>query len=190
MNKKIITIAEIVFALVFVVLLALFMSTINNKGNASNDKLVTTFESINANSLEDYARAKTVKGSRVENAVINYKALTNENKIAVGVTTLVKNDADQYTHYIYGYNTRTNGTYAEYAASSTDPNYINPDADFKPYIVENDNGVVVGIEFVQVGDPQPEPPGATTIPNGARYRGSNSLNNNPEGSNGDTGDDD
>ena len=42
MNQKIITIAEIVFALIFVVLLAVFMATINSKGNAATKAMQLT----------------------------------------------------------------------------------------------------------------------------------------------------
>lgn len=153
MNKKIITIAEIVFALIFVVLLAVFMATINSKGNSANNQLVDVLESTDSSNVKSYPNGGTVKGSTVEMALDQISSLagdintfyigvgTNENGLNEGDLTFEKNKTDKDSIYVKGesYN----------VTDSKDENYINPKADFVCTHDVNNNGIIVGIKFVQ-----------------------------------------
>lgn len=142
MNKKIITIAEIVFALVFVVLLAVFMATINSKGNQANNQFVDTLDSTGGTSITKYETMDSVKGTVVTNAVQNYTTLSSDAKLTVGVAT------KQGDVKLYGYDSKGE-THAMYNEVSTSDNYINPKADFTVKVVRNDNDVIVGLAFAQ-----------------------------------------
>lgn len=154
MNKKIITIAEIVFALVFVVLLSVFMATINTKGNQANNQLVDTLEMSNGTSIDKYVKMgadETVKGTDVANVATNYKTIGGNVKVEVVVIT----GKDTKTTTTYGFN--TSGTGKDAGAdlggysqvSSTDPKYINPAGDFKVSTRNNANGICDQITFTQ-----------------------------------------
>ena len=138
MNKKIITIAEIVFALVFVVLLSVFMATINSKGNQANNNLVDTLEMTNGTSIDKYIKMgadETVKGTDVTSVATNYKTLGGSTKIEVVVIT--------------GKSPSTTATYGYTQVSSTDPKYINPTGDFTVSTRNNFNGICDQITFTQ-----------------------------------------
>ena len=145
MNKKIITIAEIVFALVFVVLLAVFMATINSKGNQANNQLVDTLDSTGGTSITKYETMESVKGTVVVNAVQNYTTLSSDAKLTVGVKTVLGSVE------LYGYDAKGE-TYDMYNESSTSENYINPKADFEVRVVRNNNDVIIGLAFAQKED--------------------------------------
>ena len=153
MNQKIITIAEIVFALIFVVLLAVFMATINSKGNSANNQLVDVLESTDSSNVKSYPNGGTVKGSTVEMALDQISSLagdintfyigvgTNENGLDEGDLTFEKNKTDKDSIYVKG------ETYN--ITNSKDPNYINSKADFKCEHVTNENGIITGLVFTQ-----------------------------------------
>lgn len=147
MNKKIITIAEIVFALVFVVLLSVFMATINSKGNTANNQLVDTLEMTDGTSISKYSTGETVKGTDVANVVNNYKTIGGNLKLEIVVVT--KSNANGVA---YGYERGKSSTHTKaYNSDSTNANYINPTADFTPTVCKNANGVEDRIIFIQDG---------------------------------------
>ena len=148
MNKKIITIAEIVFALVFVVMLAIFMATINSKGNDANTQLVNTLETTTGTSIQNYENLDKVKGTVVENAVKNYTTISSNAKVTIAVQTKDM-DAAGLGYALYGYDGKGD-THPSYNAKSTDSWYINPTADFLVEVIKNNNDVAVGIAFKQV----------------------------------------
>ena len=143
MNKKIITIAEIVFALVFVVMLAVFMATINSKGNDANNQLVTTLEATTGTSLSSYDNLDVVKGTVVENAVKSYDTLSSSAKVTVAVKTQASTG-----WALYGYD-KDGNTHPAYNAKNTQDWYINPKADFVVKVIRNTNDVAVGVAFEQ-----------------------------------------
>lgn len=167
MNKKIITIAEIVFALIFVVLLAVFMATINSKGNAANTQLVNTLDSTGTTSTQNY-NGTDVKGSTVTTALDNFKSIGGDNKITMIVETSMGNntsdpDAPDWgtltgtigsdtnanaSGYMYGYD-EDGVELPKYKASAEDAWYINPSGNFHCELIYNANDVVVGIHFKQ-----------------------------------------
>lgn len=141
MNKKIITIAGIVFALIFVVLLAVMMGTITNKANSANTKLVDTLEMTDNSSLDSYATGTIVKGESVVSAIKNVKSIGGNYKLTITVTTK-SNTAS------YGY--VSSSTITPYNQSdSTKPDYINPSASFVVTQNKNSNQVITGLTFVQ-----------------------------------------
>lgn len=161
MNKKIITIAEIVFALVFVVLLSVFMATINSKGTTANNQLIDTLEMTSGTSIDKYVslNGSTVKGTEVINLVTNYKTINSNTKVQIDVQTNAlrqKSGSDAYSHY--GYATQAKygsiekgaeiGTYQ--TPNSTDIDYINPTGDFTVNVKTSDNGIYDNIQFIQV----------------------------------------
>ena len=170
MNKKIITIAEIVFALIFVVLLAVFMATINSKGNAANTQLVNTLDGTGTTSTQSY-NGTDVKGSTVTTALDNFKSIGGDNKITMVVTTKMGSSSEKDdTHiwgdvhgtiagsdstvsgYVYGYDNDTGSELPKYAASAEDAWYINPSANFHCELIYNANDVVIGIWFNQTNN--------------------------------------
>lgn len=163
MNKKIITIAEIVFALVFVVLLSVFMATINTKGNQANNQLVDTLEMTSGTSIDKYVQmsgstTETVKGTDVANVASNYKTLGGNAKIQIRVVTNASgSDGKDYGYLTQSASVTVGGKTVEKGGdlggyvtpSSTDPHYINPSADFKVNVTGNNNGVYDLITFTQ-----------------------------------------
>ena len=145
MNKKIITIAEIVFALIFVVLLAVFMATINSKGNSANNQLVDVLESTDSSNVKSYTNGGTMKGSTVEMAIDQINSLAGDvNTFKIMVTTHKNKDKSE----VYQIYTKENG----YSVSDTQSDYyINPKADFKCWHEINANGIITGLVFAQSG---------------------------------------
>lgn len=138
MNKKIITIAEIVFALIFVVILAVIMGTVTNKGNSANTKLVDTLEMTDGTSLASYADGMTVKGETVKTAISQIKSIGGELKLQVFVDTLANSSYDTY-----------DSEHKYQISDTTSAKYINPSASFTCWQMINNNGVVTGLHFVQ-----------------------------------------
>ena len=97
MNKKVIIIATLVFALIFIVLLAILMGTITSKTNEANTKLVDTLDMTEGLELSNYDGA-TLKGNAVITAINNGKSLGGKNKLWMYVETS-KGDK------VYGYGT-------------------------------------------------------------------------------------
>ena len=157
MNKKIITIAEIVFALIFVVLLAVFMATINSKGNSANNQLVDTLEATDSSNVKSYPNGGIVKGSTVEMAIDQINSLagdvnnffisvkTSGNGVTHPTATTYKDIADDTTSddSIYFKGVSYN------VSNSKDNNYINSKADFECAHVTNENGIIIGLTFTQ-----------------------------------------
>ena len=157
MNKKIITIAEIVFALIFVVLLAVFMATINSKGNSANNQLVDVLESTDSSNVKSYPNGGTVKGSTVEMALDQINSLAGDvNDFFISVKTpgngVTHPDADDYKT-IAEDTTADDSIYFKgetyNVSNSKDDNYINSKADFKCTHVTNKNGIIIGLTFTQ-----------------------------------------
>lgn len=149
MNKKIITIAEIVFALIFVVLLAVFMATINSKGNSANNQLVDTLEATDSSNVKSYPNGGIVKGSTVEMAIDQINSLAGEvNTFTITVKTQLNPNNDNDDDGGTGNGVYTKGSTYN-VTNSKNKNYINPKADFKCEHVTNENGIITGLVFTQ-----------------------------------------
>lgn len=138
MGSRIQHIAFIVFALLFVAIIAVINTGILNMGTNANKTLSTTVQTSNSSTLELYNNT-TISGDTVANAAKNPDSLANTS-MAVFVVT----NANNTTPKVY-----TNKD--KYKAQSSDPLYINSSAQFQSYLCENSNGVVAGILFVQDG---------------------------------------
>ena len=146
MNKKILTITGIVFALIFVVILSVMMSTITTKGNDANTQLVDTLEMTSNANLDLYEHGASVKGEQVINAIKNVRNLGGDVKMVI----TVKTKANSTDGAKYGYTEDGNGDIVSYnVTDSSDKNYINASAQFKCERNENGNGVVTGLTFTQ-----------------------------------------
>ena len=136
MGSRIQHIAFIVFALLFVAIIAVINTGILNMGTNANKTLSTTVQTSNSSTLELYNNT-TISGDTVANAAKNPDSLANTSMTVFVVT---KADGDKVRAY-------TNSS--KYQAKSNEDWYINSSAQFKSYLCENDNGVVSGILFVQ-----------------------------------------
>ena len=148
MNKKIITIAGIVFALIFVVILAVMMGTITNKANNANTKLVDTLEMTDNTSLDTYADGSIVKGESVISCIKNVKSVGGNLKLSIKVNTLANGSVEDKKK-TYGYVDSSNTIKSYNVTDSTDVNYINPSASFRVEQQTNDNDVITGLTFTQ-----------------------------------------
>ena len=140
MNQKIITIAEIVFALIFVVLLAVFMATINSKGNSANNQLVDTLEATDTSNVKSYTNGMVAKGSRVTMAIDQINSLAGDVNTFKIVVKNKSGDTSTYTE---------DNTYN--VTNSKADDYINQKADYHTYQIINGNGIITGLLFVQDG---------------------------------------
>lgn len=169
MNKKLITIAEIVFAVVFIILMSQIFGTVNTFGTSINTKLVNIQQSINESDMTAYD-GSVVSGDSVRSMINNMKETRNGIKLSY----MVVNDASQTG---YGYNAITtdttntaldsNGdvienfglqdvtsTYNKYDITTkiSDDEFINPVDKYQSYLVFNANGAIVGVTFGKVED--------------------------------------
>lgn len=177
MDLKIIKIAGIVFAIVFIGLMAVVMGVIMNKGNNASSKMNDTLSMTDTFDLSTYENGSPIIGEAVRNAISNGKTIGGTGKLVF----IVKTSAST-TETIYGYATTGtvssggsggsstgfgkgkndtsisftwspasafNGTFSN---TVTDADYINPSASFKCDLLVNNNDVIVGIYFEQQGD--------------------------------------
>lgn len=138
MGSRIQKIAFIVFALLFVAIIAVMNTGILNMAINANKQLSTTISTSNASTLELYNNTK-ISGDTVSAAAKNPDSLAS-----TGITVYVVTKADSSTTSKYA-------SENPYKAQSSDTSYINPSAQFQSYLCENDNGVVAGILFIQDG---------------------------------------
>ena len=145
MNQKIIDIAKIVFALIFVVLLAVMMGTISSKGNAANTQLVDTLEMTSNQNLDRYANGAEVSGEAVVYAINNVDNIGGNTKMCITVKTKANLDPGVQYGYV------SDGASAKrYTITDTsDNNYINTSARFTCKQDINGNGVITGLTFTQ-----------------------------------------
>lgn len=167
MGEKIGTIAKIVFAIIFIALLATIMGVIMRSGNNAVPKMSDTLALTDSLDLNTYDGTNIV-GESVRTAIQNGKAIGGSAKLAFVVKTLEDSDG---TSYGYGTKSGENGNVTGKAKSGSteisvnwqsstkytaklesDPSsstYINPNAYFNSTLLYNDNDVVVGILFEQ-----------------------------------------
>lgn len=172
MNQKIITIAGIVFALIFIVLLAVMMSTVTEKTNTANAQMVDTLamtEGTDLNTMD----GSTVRGNMVTSTIKNGKSDSGKDKMFYVVTTggaggttttyygygedgssmevFDKNGENlDYTEAISGYT--PSSTYVSYNVTDTSrADYINEKSAYNAHVLYSKNGVAVGVHFLQEG---------------------------------------
>lgn len=144
MGQKIITIAAIVFALVFVLILAVMMGTITNKANTANTQLADTLN-MTANTGVDQYNNVVLKGESVISAIKNVKTIGGDLKLKVTVKTGMNTSGQSYGYL-------DDGSFAEYKPlPSSDNNYISPSSEFQSEVVNNANDIATEIVFTQKG---------------------------------------
>lgn len=141
MGSRIQKIAFIIFALLFVAIMAVMNSTVLNLGTNGNKQLSTTLQTSDTASLEVYNDA-VVSGSTVLSAAKNPSSVSSTN-LKIGVLTKAASDMKVYI-------ANASDEENKYSADDSD-NAINAGSQFHSYLCYNDNGVVTGIAFVQDG---------------------------------------
>lgn len=140
MGSRIQHIAFIVFALLFVAIIAVINTGILNMGTNANKTLSTTVQTSNSSTLELY-NSTTIAGDTVAAAAKNPNSLANTSMSIYVVTKAMTNLPSKP----YDNNNK-------YQAKSGDPDYINSSAQFNSNLLQNSNGVISGILFVQEGN--------------------------------------
>lgn len=166
MNEKIIAIAGIVFALIFIVLLAVMMSTVTEKTNTANAQMVDTLAMTEGTDVSQLD-GEDVKGNYVISTINNGKTSSGE-KMAYLVKTRA---SDDYVYYGYGSDSGNNVDITDESAAETgisqvgmgneyksynitdssSPDYVNETDVFILNVLKNNNDVVVGVAFTQNG---------------------------------------
>lgn len=142
MGSRIQKIAFIIFALLFVAIMAVMNSTVLNLGTNGNKQLSTTLQTSDTASLEVYNDA-TVAGSTVLSAAKNPSSVSSTNLVIGVVTKAADTEVKPYASNPDGTNT--------FKYTGENELSINAGAQFHSYLVYNDNGVVTGILFTQDG---------------------------------------
>lgn len=141
MGSRVQKIAFLIFALMFVAIMAILNTSILTLGTSANGQLTTTVSSDDS-ALSIYDD-NSVYGSSVINCAKD-PAGVGDTILNVFVFTNGNNkDTKPGAHY---------NKDAKYAVSdATDGNYINRTAKFKSYLCYNSNNVCTGVCFVQEG---------------------------------------
>lgn len=137
MGSRVQKIAFIIFALLFVAIMAVMNTSVLNLGTNANKQLSTTLQTSDSSALEIYNNS-IVSGNTVLNAAKNPSVVSSTN-MTIAVVTKANQSGEPYT------STDT------YTANPSDSTYINTSSQFTSHLVSNSNGVIVGIIFIQDG---------------------------------------
>lgn len=144
MGGRVQKIAFIIFALLFVAIMAVLNTSVLNMATGANKTLTTTVSTSDSSSLDVYNDAD-VYGSTVQNCATKPSSIISSS-ISVFVRT---GGDDSYREYT------AKGTYKEPSSSKA---FINTNAMFHSNLITNANGVTVGILFYQDNVPESERP--------------------------------
>lgn len=167
MNTKIITIAGIAFALVFVIIMALIFNNVLDFGNSANADITNIKESIASADLEQYNN-KIVSGDTVASTINKMKETKDGLKMSYIVCKSPSESTSASNWMVFGQSAVMAGTsnplkhadgtndtnlsltsagdrYVTYVTSSKT---ISPVKEYKANILLSGNDVVVGIKFV------------------------------------------
>ena len=161
MNKKILTITSIVFALVFILLMAMLFNSITDTGNDAVDTFGSTKEAIMYNELKAFDN-KEVSGSTVINTINSMRETKSGMQMRYAVCNSTTQNSSTYWAY-YGYGglsfTLTSpyitvgaptSTYKTYTVTDvTNTHYINEANKYTANLLKTSNGVVTGIKFIK-----------------------------------------
>lgn len=173
MNKKILTIAEIIFALVFVILMAMIFRNVIGFGNDANSTISGMREAIADADIASYDDT-IVSGDTVISTVNKLKETKNGLKLSYAVC-VDDNTSSSSSWYTYGSGvlqfsgssgTIHNGgnvtidniaagtafdSYKTYKLSLRpgEDGYISPVQEYKSQLAFNNNNVLIGIVFVK-----------------------------------------
>ena len=141
MGSRIQHIAFIVFALLFVAIIAVINTGILNMGTNANKTLSTTVQTSNSSTMELYNNTK-ISGDTMASAAKNPNSLANTSMTVFVVTRAHDKQSSTAGKGLYD-------NEHKYQAKSGDPDYINSSAQFDSYLLQNDNGVTSGVLFIQ-----------------------------------------
>lgn len=130
MGERIQHVAGIVFALMFVAILAMMNANVLGIGSSVNDRLARTYGMTEMHELQAFDET-TVTGSTVISAIKNYDTLYDYNMV---ITVDGTNYGD------------TNAGYRSYAEAVRN---ISPTNSYTAELVTNSNGMTTGINFTR-----------------------------------------
>ena len=168
MNKKMITIAEIMFAIMFIVLMATLFNTVTRFGNQANNMILNIQQSIEDSDLKAYDNA-IISGDAVRSLINGMKETRNGTKMsymvdisgtknaygykAVTTDSSAANAAyDSSAQEVSGvYIKNSEADYASYNTSTeiTDSSFINPVDQYETKLIFNANGIAIGIQLTK-----------------------------------------
>lgn len=165
MNKKIIEIAGMSFALVFIVLMALIFGNVIDFGNRANDSIMDLKQAVVDADIEQY-NGSIVSGDTVISTINKLKETKNGIKMSYAVCSGSESSSSAWSYYGFkvlkydssvgssgGYigTTAASDSYTSYKTSLKPGNsgYISPVQEYTSKVVVNDNGVLVGIKFIK-----------------------------------------
>ena len=158
MDRKIVEITLMVFALIFVILLSVTFGHVVGFGNKANNQVYSIEQAIVEADLEQYDN-KVVSGDTVISTVNKMRELKNGTKMSYAV----KADG---TWIAYGHSAITavgsidtidgamvgagSTDYTKYEAQVGDPGFVSPVDSYKSKVVANENGVIIGVAFEKI----------------------------------------
>lgn len=165
MNKKIITIAEIAFALIFIILMSLIFSNVLGFGNGANANLAKIKEYAAEASLTPYDNT-IVSGDTVVSTINKMKETDDGLKLSYIVET--RSGWNTYGHKSITHGTgagtvfgsdgkvvnnmtiqTSSNSYSTYRITMRpgDEEYISPVSEYEAKLLFNTNGVLLGVLF-------------------------------------------
>lgn len=143
MGGRVQKIAFIIFALLFVAIMAVLNTSVLNMATSSNKTLTTTVTTSDSSSLNVYDNT-SVYGSTVQECAKKPDSIVSSSlSVLVCTTGNAGTGGDGYIAYT------GDSTYNENNAGNSA--YINPNSMFNSNLLTNSNGVTVGILFYQDG---------------------------------------
>lgn len=165
LDKKILAIAGIVFALVFVILMSLIFMNVINFGEVANNSIERITQVTEEANLEQYNET-VVSGDTIIATINKVKETRNGIKMSYAVCNGAPNSASSWTKYGYckleysasegaekKYTTIGTGvteykTYDLTLTSSDSNKYISPVQEYTSHIITSTNGMIVGVVFI------------------------------------------
>lgn len=160
-----ITIAGIIFSLVFICIMASIFFVVNNQGSGIQNDLLNTKENMVSAEFEAY-NEKTVSGDTVISTINKFKQTNTGLKMSYGVCTGSVSSSGNWKYYGHlgiGFSSSAGASkwYSQAKATSDKytlynttlkpgaSGYISPTQEFKAHLVKSANDVVVGVVFVK-----------------------------------------
>lgn len=164
MDHKIVTIAGIVFSMVFIMIMASIFFVAQDYGESTHNEMLNTKQRAVAAELESY-NERIVSGDTVISTINKMKETTDGLKLSYGVCVTSPSEEGNWQWYGYGglkyssesgasgYYTGTQSTVTSYKLYDTTikpgtDGYVSPTKEFKAHLISNTNGIIVGIVFI------------------------------------------
>lgn len=166
MDKKILAIAGIVFALVFVILMSLIFMNVITFGEVANNSIERITQVTEEANLEQYNET-VVSGDTIIATINKVKETRNGIKMSYAVCNGSTNSAGSWSKYGYckleysagagasnyytaiGSGVENYKTYDLTLTSADGNSYISPVQEYTSHIITSTNGALVGIVFIK-----------------------------------------